>query len=122
MKQFRSVTARYFLPLLAFAAITGTAFALRRAFSLGLNVAILNIGVIIVAAWYAGPGPALIVDLLFELLIDLFALKTGPGQMADVVIRAFSRQAVFIVLIFAIRARKRAMRVRQAWSAARLST
>jgi PAS domain S-box-containing protein len=107
VRNIKSLLGRYGIPLLAFAVVTTVALILKSVFTLGLSVAILDIGVMIGAAWYTGRGPALMVDILFEALVDSNAISSGqPVRPVALAIQLISRQALFIPLILLASSRR----------------
>ncbi|HKZ03076.1 MAG TPA: ATP-binding protein [Pyrinomonadaceae bacterium] len=111
MRQIKSAPLRYGLALASFALILLVSFGLPRVTSLRIDLTALIILVMIASAWYLGRGPGLMVALLFELTLDLFA--TAPVTLRSSFI-IFNRLVLFgSVVLFASSRRNAEKRLRQ---------
>ncbi|HKQ08790.1 MAG TPA: ATP-binding protein [Blastocatellia bacterium] len=108
-KKLRSVTLRYVLPVVAFAALLLFFLGLKRWFALAIDPTILIIALLIASAWYGGKGSGLLVGIAFEVAIDYFSLATQPFTWRYAVTMV-NRMVLFAALAFFTGSRRSAER------------
>jgi PAS domain S-box-containing protein len=107
-KKLRSTLLRYGLPVVIFLGIILIAVGIKRFFAVSLDPTTLLIVVLIVAAWYGGRGPGLLVGLVYEITIQYFA----PPQplSSKVIIAAVNRVIIFVTLALFVSSRRKAQK------------
>src|SRR5690349_6880835 len=109
ISKLRSIGLRYVLPLASFVLILLISVAVKRWFSLQLDLTTFIIALLIASAWYGGQGSGLAVAIVFETTIDYFYLQAQPLTWRYAFI-IFNRTALFVILALFASSRRKAER------------
>ena len=116
-KKIVSIAFRFGLPLLGFGLIFLISEAFKRLFSLGFDLTILIIILLIATAWYMGRAPGIFIALLFEATLVYFTLSS-PNAAAQptsrLVFFTINRLVLFLsIVVFASARRNAEQRLRE---------
>lgn len=109
---------RYGLSVMIFGVTIGLAFSLRY-LEIRLNMTIPVVLALVLAAWFGGKGPGLLVAVLFQATTLAFATVPADLTLPQIVFSHFSILALYVFLVLGISALKN-LRQARSWDGAKL--
>jgi PAS domain S-box-containing protein len=105
VRKIKSIAFRFGLPLLGFALIFLLSDLFKRVFSVGFDLTILIIALLIATAWYLGRNPGLFIAVVFEATLIYFSTAPYTGRSVFITI---NRLVLFISLVLFASSRRQA--------------
>jgi PAS domain S-box-containing protein len=106
-REIRSPWLRYGLAVVLFAIVLGLSLLLQQ-FSIKLNLTIPVVGALVIAGWYGGLGPGILLSILFEAVTIYFAKIPADTTVPNYIFLRFSVLALYVLLILLVSGRRKA--------------
>jgi PAS domain S-box-containing protein len=104
-REIRSTWLRYGLAVVLFAVVLGLGFGLQ-AIAVKLSLAIPIVAALVIAGWYGGRGPGILLSLLFEATTIAFTTIPPGTSIASFAFLRFSVLFLYILLVWLVSGRK----------------